>query len=158
MTTTKTALRVALIAGVSFISMAGAASAQTASPADAEARIAALEAQLSALSSQIADLKAATAASLKDVRATQSATTVSIAGGKPTIASGDGAFSATFHGVKLNACNPQTKTTCHADTDVAFLASDSRGELFDLAREIRIMRCSSFHFNFVLWSPTCMRS
>ncbi|WP_421736329.1 OprO/OprP family phosphate-selective porin [Caulobacter sp.] len=99
MTTTKTALRVALIAGVSFLTMAGAASAQTASPADAEARIAALEAQLSALSSQIADLKAATAASLKDVRATQSATTVSIAGGKPTIASGDGAFSATFHGV-----------------------------------------------------------
>ncbi len=99
MTTTKTALRVALIAGVSFMAMAGAASAQTSAPADAEARIAALEAQLKALSGQIADLKAATAAGLKDVRATQSATTVSIAGGKPTIASGDGAFSATFHGV-----------------------------------------------------------
>jgi len=98
MTTTKTALRTALIAGVSFMTMAGAANAQTA-PADAEARIAALEAQLSALSSQINDLKAATAASLKDVRATQSATTVSIAGGKPTIASGDGAFSANIHAV-----------------------------------------------------------
>jgi phosphate-selective porin OprO/OprP len=98
MTTTKTALRTALIAGVSFMTMAGAANAQTA-PADAEARIAALEAQLSALASQINDLKAATAASLKDVRATQSATTVSIAGGKPTIASGDGAFSANIHAV-----------------------------------------------------------
>jgi hypothetical protein len=48
MTTTKTALRTALIAGVgaSFMTMAGAANAQTA-PSDAEARIAALEAQLS---------------------------------------------------------------------------------------------------------------
>ncbi len=100
MTTTKIALRVALIAGASLLTLAGAANAQTTpSPTDAEARIAALEAQLSALSSQIADLKAATAASLKDVRATQNATTVSIAGGKPTIASGDGAFSATLHGV-----------------------------------------------------------
>jgi phosphate-selective porin OprO/OprP len=98
MITTKTALRTALIAGVSFMTMAGAANAQTTS-SDAEARIAALEAQLAALSGQIADLKAATAASLKDVRATQSATTVSIAGGKPTIASGDGAFSANIHAV-----------------------------------------------------------
>ncbi|MGH1559977.1 hypothetical protein ACRAWD_24415 [Caulobacter segnis] len=88
MSTTKTAFRAALIAGVSLLATAGLASAQTAAPAspdDAAARIAALEAQLETLQKQVADLKAATAASLKDVRAAQSATTVSIAGAKPTI-------------------------------------------------------------------------
>jgi len=102
MTKTRTALRRALIAGASLLATAGAASAQETaprSPAEAEARIAALEAQLATLAQQVADLKAATAASLKDVRAAQSATTVSIAAGKPTIASGDGAFSATIHAV-----------------------------------------------------------
>jgi phosphate-selective porin OprO/OprP len=102
MTTTKTALRTALIAGASFMTMAGAANAQTSgqtprpTPKRASPR---WKPSSAALSSQIADLKAATAASLKDVRATQSATTVSIAGGKPTIASGDGAFSANIHAV-----------------------------------------------------------
>jgi phosphate-selective porin OprO and OprP len=101
MTETKSAFRAALIAGVSLLATAGAASAETApaSPDEAAARIAALEAQLNALQQQVADLKAATAASLKDVRAAQSATTVSIASAKPTIASGDGAYSATLHGV-----------------------------------------------------------
>jgi len=102
MTKTCIAFRVALIAGASLLATAGAASAQDTappSPAEAEARIAALEAQLATLAQQVADLKAATAASLKDVRAAQSATTVSIAAGKPTIASGDGAFSATIHAV-----------------------------------------------------------
>lgn len=102
MTKTCIAFRVALIAGASLLATAGAASAQDAeprSPAEAEARIAALEAQLATLAQQVADLKAATAASLKDVRAAQSATAVSIAAGKPTIASGDGAFSATIHAV-----------------------------------------------------------
>jgi phosphate-selective porin OprO/OprP len=102
MSNTKTAFRAALIAGVSLLATAGVASAQTAPPAspdEAAARIAALEAQLSALQQQVADLKAATAASFKDVRTVQSATTVSIAGAKPTIASGDGAYSATLHGV-----------------------------------------------------------
>lgn len=99
MTLGRIAFRAALIAGVSLLATAGAANAQTATPDDAAARIAALEAQLEALQKQVADLKAATAASLKDVRAAQSATTVSIAGGRPTIASSDGAYSATLHGV-----------------------------------------------------------
>lgn len=101
MSRTKLAFRAALIAGVSLLATAGSASAQTApsSPEEAAARIAALEAQLQTLQQQVADLKAATAASLKDVRAAQSANTVSIAGGRPTIASGDGAYSATLHGV-----------------------------------------------------------
>lgn len=104
-TTAGTALRTVLIAGASLVAMTGAAHAQSASgaaqtPEQQQARIEALEAQLQALSSQIADLKAATAAGLKDVRATQAAApTVSIAGGKPTIASSDGAFSATVHAV-----------------------------------------------------------
>lgn len=99
-TTTKIAFRAALIAGAALLATAGAASAQTApTPEEAAARIAALEAQLATLQQQVADLKAATAASFKDVRAAQSATNVSIAGGKPTIASGDGAYSATLHGV-----------------------------------------------------------
>ncbi len=99
MTLGRTASRAALIAGASLLATAGAANAQTATPDDAAARIAALEAQLEILQKQVADLKAATAASLKDVRAAQSATTVSIAAGRPTISSGDGAYSATLHGV-----------------------------------------------------------
>ncbi|MDR6530506.1 phosphate-selective porin OprO/OprP [Caulobacter rhizosphaerae] len=103
-TTAGAALRTALIAGASLIAMTGAVHAQSASgatqtPEQQQARIEALEAQLEALSGQIADLKAATAASLKDVRTAQAQTTVSIAGGKPTIASGDGAFSANIHAV-----------------------------------------------------------
>lgn len=99
-THTKIAFRAALIAGASLLATAGAASAQTAPSAEeAAARIAALEAQLAALQQQVADLKAATAASFKDVRAAQGATSVSIAGGRPTIASADGAYSATLHGV-----------------------------------------------------------
>ena len=105
MTTTQFALRAALIGGVSLFAMTGAAHAQAASgapqtPEQQQARIEALEAQLQALSSQIADLKAATAASLKDVRTTQAAApTVSIAGGKPSITSSDGAFTANIHAV-----------------------------------------------------------
>ena len=101
MTKTQTALRTALIAGASLLVMTGAAHAQTAqTPEQQQARIEALEAQLQALSGQIADLKAATAASLKDVRTVQAAApTVSIAGGKPAIASSDGAFTANFHAI-----------------------------------------------------------
>ena len=99
--TTRAALRTALIAGASLVAMTGAAHAQasTQTPEQQQARIEALEAQLEALSSQIADLKAATAASLKDVRSVQSQTTVSVANGKPSISSGDGAFSANIHAV-----------------------------------------------------------
>lgn len=103
MTNTQTALRNGLIAGASFVALtgalSGAAHAQTASPEQQQARIEALEAQLQALSQQIADLKAATAANLKDVRTAQSATTVSLANGRPTISTGDGAFTASFRGI-----------------------------------------------------------
>jgi phosphate-selective porin OprO and OprP len=98
---TKIVFRAALIAGVSLLATAGAASAQTAAPSpdEAAARIAALEAQLAALQQQVSDLKAATAASFKDVRATQSVTTVSLANARPTFSTGDGAFSASIRGI-----------------------------------------------------------
>jgi len=78
---------------------------------DVAARIQALEAQVQALSQQIADLKAATSGQIQTVRdeaaaekqaaATTAAKSakVTIANGKPTIASADGRFSATVHGV-----------------------------------------------------------
>jgi phosphate-selective porin OprO/OprP len=85
-----------LFAGVALTAFGAPAFAQDAAT---EARIQALEAQLSALQDQIADLKASTAANEQAIRDEQHATTISIEKGKPTIASGDGQFSATFHGV-----------------------------------------------------------
>ena len=124
---TNTTLRAALIAGVSLMTMAGAANAQT-SP-DAEARIAALEAQLAALSGQIADLKAATAANVKDVRAAQSATTVTLANARPTIATGDGAFSVSFRGIF------QADAALYDQRDAGPLATDLRRGSFNDAAE-----------------------
>jgi phosphate-selective porin OprO/OprP len=77
-------------------SIAGGALADDAA---ALARIEALEAQIQALQEQVADLKTSTAANIQAVRDDQKATTVTIAGGKPTIASGDGKFSASIRGV-----------------------------------------------------------
>lgn len=64
-----------------------------------DAKIAALEQQLSLLQAQIADLKVSTAARLAAPRADATTTSATIAGGKPSIASSDGKFSATLHGV-----------------------------------------------------------
>lgn len=83
------------------------------STADRDARIQALEAQVQALAaqiselknataatdSQIIDLKTSTAAQVKDLRTTQAATTVSLANGRPTFATGDGQFTASLRGV-----------------------------------------------------------
>lgn len=98
MTVAKTAFRAALIAGASLLVTAGAASAQTASPDDASARIAALEAQLAALQKQVSDLKAATAASPKDAKPNPNTTSVSLTNGRPTFSTGDGAFTASLRG------------------------------------------------------------
>lgn len=83
-------------AGVLAAASAGSAAAQD---AGALARIEALEAQIAALQEQIGDLKVSTAANIQAMRADQQATTVSIANGRPTIASGDGQFSASVRGV-----------------------------------------------------------
>jgi phosphate-selective porin OprO/OprP len=58
-----------------------------------------LRAQVETLQAQVVDLKASTSAQIQDVRTAQSATTVSVAGGKPLIASADGAFSFAPHAV-----------------------------------------------------------
>ncbi len=98
-------------AGV-VIFMAGAAAAQDAPIATAqaqtpappldprEAKIQQLESEVQELAAQIGDLKAEMSSGLKDVRATQAAQTkVTIANGKPQIASADGKFTANLHGV-----------------------------------------------------------
>lgn len=101
MNLTKISLRAALVAGV--WSAATAAMAQTATEQDAAARIAALEAQLALLQQQVAELKAATAATtappIKTLPAAPPAASVSIANAKPTIASADGAYTASLRGM-----------------------------------------------------------
>jgi phosphate-selective porin OprO/OprP len=63
----------------------------SAAPSATDERIAVLEREIAALSAQIADLKASTASNLDNIRATQAANTTTIASGRPTTASGDGA-------------------------------------------------------------------
>ena len=107
--------RARLLAGAAIVgalaSFAGAAMAQDApvstaqagsgAPVDArEARIDALETEMQALAAQIADLKASTAAGIKDVRSSQaSLPQVSVANGRPTFTSADGRFSAALRTV-----------------------------------------------------------
>ncbi|WP_347340404.1 OprO/OprP family phosphate-selective porin [Phenylobacterium glaciei] len=64
-----------------------------------DAKIAALEEQLALLQAQIADLKVSTSASISALRSDATTTSATIANGKPTIATPDGTFSATLHGV-----------------------------------------------------------
>ena len=122
MTINRLASGTALLACVSALAAAGGAHAQT--PADQQARIEALEAQLKLMQQQLNELKAAAAvqpktpavvatapsAPVAQATAPQQAApkpaapavgapaTVSIAAGRPTIVSSDGAFSIAFHG------------------------------------------------------------
>lgn len=64
-----------------------------------DAKIAALQEQLELLQAQIADLKVSTGASIAALRTDATTTSATIANGKPTIATSDGRFSATLHGV-----------------------------------------------------------
>ncbi|WP_255406530.1 porin [Caulobacter sp. B11] len=130
MTEPRNVLRTALIAGASLLAMSGVAQAQTtASPADQQARIEALEAQLQALAAQIADLKTTTAAGIKEVRAAQGATTVSLANGRPTISTGDGAFSVAVRGIF------QADAAYYDQASAGPLASDRRRGSFNDAAE-----------------------
>lgn len=135
MRTTKTASRIALIAGVSLMAMAGAAHAQTArSPEESEARIAALEAQLQALAGQIAELKTATTAntaSLKEARpaAPANAVNVTLANARPTFSTADGAFSASVRGIL------QMDAAIHDQRAAGPLATDLRRGSFNDAAE-----------------------
>lgn len=82
------------LVGASWLALAGAAFAQTAPNETATAeRIAALEAHLAELQAQIDDLKESTAADASDVRRIQTdAPQVTLANGRPTIATPDGNF------------------------------------------------------------------
>ena len=123
--------RVALAGGTALMLLAWASRPMAATSAeDQDARIARLEAAVSALQSQaqaqavvkqenaslraqdaelgqevsdleaqVLDLKGSTAAQIQDVRSAATSTVATIANGKPTISTADGAFSATLHGV-----------------------------------------------------------
>lgn len=93
------------------------------------ARLEALEAQIRALQDQVADLKASTAANIQVLRTDQQATTVSLANGRPTFATGDGRFTASIRGVfQLDAA--------HYDQDAPGpLATDFRRGSFNDATE-----------------------
>ena len=86
-----------LIVGVSALALAWPAMAAADEATDA--RIKALEEQLSLLQGQIADLKQSTSNTMAAVRKDATATTVSLANGRPTIATADGQFTASFRGV-----------------------------------------------------------
>jgi phosphate-selective porin OprO/OprP len=63
------------------------------------AQLAEVKESTAATSEQVADLKQSTTAGIADVRTIATATPVTILNGKPTIASADGSFSATLHGI-----------------------------------------------------------
>jgi phosphate-selective porin OprO/OprP len=69
-------------------------------------RLDALEKRNDELEAQIADLKGATAAADSDLRAQAAANTVSLTNGRPTLATGDGRFTASLRGiVQLDAAH-----------------------------------------------------
>ncbi|MES1199729.1 MAG: porin [Pseudomonadota bacterium] len=94
-------LGTAALLGASWLALAGVASAQTAQTEDArDARIHALEDQLNAIQAQLNDLKASTAADSADIRTIQSsAPAVTLANGRPTIATADGNFKVAIRGI-----------------------------------------------------------
>lgn len=141
MTATRGIFRTALLASVAIACMGGVAHAQDAAESP-EARIARLEASLAELQEQLADLKASTAASVGQVRQQQQATTVSIANGRPTIASGDGNFTASFRGVF------QLDGALYSQDDSGPLATDLRRGSFGDATENDHARDLNDGFNF----------
>lgn len=132
-------LRAALFAGVA-IACIGGGTAQAQESADE--RIARLEAALADLQSQLADLKASTGAQVAEVRKAQQATTVAIPNGRPTIASGDGQFTAVFRGVA------QLDGAIYDQDDAGPLATDFRRGSFGDAAEAERARDLGDGFNF----------
>ena len=131
-------LRAALLTGVAIACIGGAAHAQE----TPEERIAKLEAALADLQGQFADLKASTAASVGQVRQQQQATSVTIANGRPTIASGDGQFTAAFRGIF------QLDGAIYSQDDPGPLSTDFRRGSFGDATENDHARDLSDGFNF----------
>jgi phosphate-selective porin OprO and OprP len=100
-----------------------------AEPTSADDRLRVLEAELEALRAQVADLKASTIAQVGALRTEQQATTVSLANGRPTIATGDGQFTAAFRGVF------QFDTAIYDQDSAGPLATDFRRGSFNDANE-----------------------
>ena len=93
--------------GLAAILLAGAATSAMAQPAaapvpdDRDAKINQLEAELQDLAAEVSDLKRSQAAQIQTIAELppKPTTTVTIAGGKPTIASTDGKFTANLHAI-----------------------------------------------------------
>ncbi|WP_309644333.1 porin [Phenylobacterium sp.] len=119
-----------LIVGVSALALAWPAMAAADEATDA--RIKALEEQLSLLQGQIADLKQSTSNNIAAVRKDAAVTTVSLANGRPSISSADGRFTASFRGVfQLDAAQ-------YDQSGAGPLASDfRRGSLGDAVENDR---------------------
>ncbi len=120
-------------AGVSWLALAGAAVAQDAASSEEERarRIEALEARLAELEVQLEDLKASSSADVAEVRRVASEQpVVTVANGRPTIASADGNFRFAIRGlVQYDAAhyeqdNPGTPDNRRADTANASDLSD----------------------------------
>lgn len=132
-------LRTALFAGVAIAVIGGgAAHAQETQ----EERIARLEAAIDALQVQLQDLKASTAAQTADVRKAATATTVTLANGRPTFSSADGQFTASIRGIL------QLDGAIHDQDDPGPLASDFRRGSFGDTTENDRARDMSDGFNF----------
>jgi phosphate-selective porin OprO/OprP len=86
-------LKASALIGVSWLAFAGAAFAQQAPQDEREQRIQELEQRLADIEAQFEDLKASAAADVSEVRRVASEQpVVTVANGRPTIASSDGAF------------------------------------------------------------------
>jgi phosphate-selective porin OprO/OprP len=123
-------LKTAAFAGVSWLAFMGAASAQEAiqtqhpaAPADPrDVRIHELEQRLEEIEAQIEDLKASSAADVQNVRDTAAAQpTISVANGRPTIASADGNFRFSVRGLAQF-------DLAHYDQDSAATPDNRRGD------------------------------
>ena len=103
--------------GASLLALAGTAGAAHADTADQQ-RIQALEEQLSAIQSQLNDLKESSSADVQEVRRIASEQpTVTLANGRPTIATPDGNFKFALRGVfQFDAAN-YLQDDDDADTD-----------------------------------------
>lgn len=139
-------LRVALLAGVALaVATGGFAQARETN----EERIARLEAALAELQGELRTLKAETAAARVEARpaappapVAPPAATVSLKNGRPTLASSDGQFTASFRGIM------QLDGAIYDQDDAGPLASDFRRGSFGDASENDRARDMADGFNF----------
>lgn len=93
-------VREAVLLGASWLAFTGAATAQELTPEQREQRLLELESRLADLEGQINDLRESAAADAADIRRIQTeAPAVTLANGRPTIATSDGAFRVAFRGL-----------------------------------------------------------